>query len=88
MIFVIKHEKSLQIYFFYVKCWAKNNFLENFESRCRYIFSYHESHVLTISGSVTAGNCRELAAKPDIDGFLVGGASLKEDFVQIVKARV
>lgn len=38
-------------------------------------------------GSVTAANCRELAAKPDIDGFLVGGASLKPEFVQIVNAR-
>lgn len=38
-------------------------------------------------GSVTAANCRELAAKPDIDGFLVGGASLKPEFIQIVNAR-
>lgn len=39
------------------------------------------------SGSVNAGNCKDLGAKPDIDGFLVGGASLKPDFVQIVNAR-
>lgn len=38
-------------------------------------------------GSVTAANCRELAGKPDIDGFLVGGASLKPDFIQIINAR-
>jgi len=38
-------------------------------------------------GSVSAGNCRELATKPDIDGFLVGGASLKPDFNQIINAR-
>lgn len=38
-------------------------------------------------GSVTAGNCRELAGKPDIDGFLVGGASLKPEFIQIINAR-
>lgn len=38
-------------------------------------------------GSVTAANCRELASQPDIDGFLVGGASLKPEFVQIVNAR-
>lgn len=37
-------------------------------------------------GSVTAGNCRELAKEADIDGSLVGGASLKPDFVQIVNA--
>lgn len=33
-----------------------------------------------LAGSVNAGNCVELAAKPDVDGFLVGGASLKVDF--------
>ncbi|GBP05762.1 Triosephosphate isomerase [Eumeta japonica] len=37
-------------------------------------------------GSVTAANARELAACPDIDGFLVGGASLKPEFVDIVNA--
>ena len=40
------------------------------------------------SGSVNAGNCESLAAMPDIDGFLVGGASLKPDFVKIVNACV
>jgi len=37
-------------------------------------------------GSVTADNCKALAACPDIDGSLVGGASLKKDFIQIVNA--
>jgi len=37
-------------------------------------------------GSVSAANCRELAACPDIDGSLVGGASLKPDFIQIINA--
>jgi len=35
-------------------------------------------------GSVTAGTAAELFAQPDIDGGLVGGASLKVDFGQIV----
>ncbi len=35
-------------------------------------------------GSMNAGNCRELLAKPDIDGGLIGGAALKPDFGQIV----
>ncbi len=35
-------------------------------------------------GSVNAGNAAELFAKPDIDGGLVGGASLKADFGSIV----
>ena len=35
-------------------------------------------------GSVNASNAAELFAKPDIDGGLVGGASLKPDFGAIV----
>ena len=35
-------------------------------------------------GSVNAGNASELFAQPDIDGGLVGGASLKADFGNIV----
>ena len=35
-------------------------------------------------GSVNAGNAAELFAQPDIDGGLVGGASLKADFGNIV----
>ena len=35
-------------------------------------------------GSVNASNAAELFAKPDIDGGLVGGASLKPDFGKIV----
>lgn len=35
-------------------------------------------------GSVNAGNAAELFSKPDIDGGLVGGASLKPDFGKIV----
>ncbi len=35
-------------------------------------------------GSVGAANAAELFAKPDIDGGLVGGASLKADFGKIV----
>ena len=35
-------------------------------------------------GSVNAGNAAELFAEPDIDGGLVGGASLKAEFGNIV----
>ena len=35
-------------------------------------------------GSVNAGNAAELFSQPDIDGGLVGGASLKPDFGKIV----
>ncbi|KAH7384042.1 Triosephosphate isomerase [Phaeosphaeria sp. MPI-PUGE-AT-0046c] len=37
-------------------------------------------------GSVSEKNCNELAKQPDIDGFLVGGASLKPAFVDIINA--
>jgi triosephosphate isomerase len=39
-------------------------------------------------GSVTATNISEFMAHPDIDGALVGGASLKPDFVEIVRNTV
>ncbi|KLJ06162.1 triosephosphate isomerase [Blastomyces silverae] len=39
-------------------------------------------------GSVTEKNCRDLAQQPDVDGFLVGGASLKPAFVDIINARL
>jgi triosephosphate isomerase len=37
-------------------------------------------------GSVTPANIAEFLSEPDIDGALVGGASLKPDFVEIVRA--
>lgn len=37
-------------------------------------------------GSVNEKNCAELAKQPDIDGFLVGGASLKPAFVEIINS--
>ncbi|KAH7377866.1 Triosephosphate isomerase [Pyrenochaeta sp. MPI-SDFR-AT-0127] len=38
-------------------------------------------------GSVTDKNSGELAKQPDIDGFLVGGASLKPAFVDIINSQ-
>ncbi|EEB89844.1 hypothetical protein MPER_12017 [Moniliophthora perniciosa FA553] len=38
-------------------------------------------------GSVSAANCKELATLPDVDGFLVGGASLKPEFVQVINSK-
>ncbi|XP_075211743.1 triose phosphate isomerase [Lycorma delicatula] len=37
-------------------------------------------------GSVTGENSKDLAKEKDIDGFLVGGASLKPEFVDIVNS--
>ena len=36
-------------------------------------------------GSVTGSNAKELASQADIDGFLVGGASLKPEFIDVRK---
>lgn len=36
-------------------------------------------------GSVKASNAQELISCPDIDGFLVGGASLKPEFADIIR---
>jgi enolase len=35
-------------------------------------------------GSVSPGNCKALGQLPDVDGFLVGGASMKPDFTTII----
>uniref|UniRef100_A0A3B4HCN9 Triosephosphate isomerase n=1 Tax=Pundamilia nyererei TaxID=303518 RepID=A0A3B4HCN9_9CICH len=39
------------------------------------------------SGSVTGATCKELASQKDVDGFLVGGASLKPEFIDIINAK-
>jgi len=37
-------------------------------------------------GSVSGSNCKDLAKLPDVDGFLVGGASLKPEFTDIIES--
>lgn len=43
-----------------------------------------ERVVIQYGGSMNASNCKGLMAMPDIDGGLIGGASLKLDFATIV----
>ena len=53
------------------------------------VYSQAAADGITIQygGSMNAGNAAELLAKPDVDGGLIGGASLKpQDFATIVKA--
>jgi len=59
-----------------IRNWLKENVSAEVADATRILYG----------GSVSAGNCRELAACPDIDGSLVGGASLKPDFVKIINA--
>lgn len=53
-----------------------------------YDFSVAANIRILYGGSVTAGSAAELFAQPDIDGGLVGGASLKLDFAKIVNYSV
>lgn len=60
-----------------VRDWLKNNVSAEVASKTRIIYG----------GSVNGGNCAELAKQEDIDGFLVGGASLKgPEFATIVNS--
>ncbi|KAM1152412.1 hypothetical protein ACFX2J_034847 [Malus domestica] len=60
-----------------VRDWLKQNVSAEVASKTRIIYG----------GSVNGGNSAELAKKEDIDGFLVGGASLKgPEFATIVNA--
>lgn len=57
-----------------IRKWCAENISAEVASKVR----------IQYGGSVNAGNCEELAQKEDIDGFLVGGASLIGDaFVTI-----
>ncbi|XP_042441089.1 triosephosphate isomerase, chloroplastic-like [Zingiber officinale] len=60
-----------------VRDWVKKNVSPEVASSTRIIYG----------GSVNGGNCSELAKQEDIDGFLVGGASLKgPEFATIVNS--
>ncbi len=55
--------------------------------RTRYTASAADAMVIQYGGSVKPGNAKELLSQPDVDGALVGGASLKaSDFIGIVQA--
>jgi len=45
-----------------------------------------ETTRIIYGGSVTGASANELAAQPDVDGFLVGGASLKPEFIDSINA--
>lgn len=46
-----------------------------------------QSTRIIYGGSVSGGNCNDLSHQEDVDGFLVGGASLKPEFVKIINTR-
>ena len=54
---------------------------------CLYGKDAADAFTIQYGGSMNAGNAAELLAQPDVDGGLIGGASLKpNDFATIVKA--
>ena len=57
--------------------WLKSNVSDGVAQCTRIIYQ----------GCVTGATCKELASQPDVDGFLVGGASLKPEFVDIINAK-
>jgi len=59
-----------------LRAWVAKNVSQDVADSLRIIYG----------GSVTAGSSAELGGKPDIDGFLVGGASLKPEFLDIVNS--
>ena len=59
----------------YIRSWLTENVSADVSAATR----------IQYGGSANAGNVGELISQPDIDGFLVGGASLKPEFGQIVQ---
>ena len=60
----------------YIRNWLKENFDQDSSDKIRILYG----------GSVKPGNAADLMSRPDIDGALVGGASLKADsFLGIIR---
>lgn len=58
----------------HIRAWLKKEISADVADETRIIYG----------GSASGSNCDDLYAKPDINGFLVGGASLKAEFVDII----
>ncbi|GBG76876.1 hypothetical protein CBR_g23091 [Chara braunii] len=57
-----------------IRCWLTDQISNEVGEITRIIYG----------GSVTAANCEELARQDHVDGFLVGEASLKPEFIDII----
>ena len=96
----IPAEKMRKIVFAYEPIWAigtgKTATAEQAEEVCELIravirakYGARTARAVTIQygGSMNPKNAAELLSKPDVDGGLIGGASLKtEDFVAVINA--
>ncbi|KAL2181361.1 Triosephosphate isomerase [Thermothelomyces heterothallicus CBS 202.75] len=61
-----------------IRKWLKANVSDAVAEETRILYG----------GSVNGKNCKDLAKEKDIDGFLVGGASLKPEFVDIINSNL
>ncbi|EFW99503.1 triosephosphate isomerase [Grosmannia clavigera kw1407] len=61
-----------------IRGWLKENVSAEVAEATRILYG----------GSVSEKNCKDLGKQPDIDGFLVGGASLKPAFVDIINSNL
>ncbi|KUJ21893.1 triosephosphate isomerase [Mollisia scopiformis] len=61
-----------------IRGWLKKEVSEKVAEETRIIYG----------GSVSEKNCKDLSKQTDIDGFLVGGASLKPAFVDIINSHL
>lgn len=59
-----------------IRAWLKEKVSEDIANATRILYG----------GSVKPANCNDLGKCADIDGFLVGGASLKPDFTTVINA--
>lgn len=60
----------------FIRGWFRSNVSEDVADKIR----------IQYGGSVSAANAETLIAQTDIDGFLIGGASIKPEFATIVAA--
>ncbi len=63
----------------FIRSWLSGKFGDDFAENC----------VIQYGGSVKPGNAESLMSQADVDGALVGGASLKaDDFIKIIGAAI
>lgn len=96
----VTSDKLRHVVFAYEPIWAigtgrtasaeqANEVNELIRATIRKMYGARAARAVTIQygGSMNASNAKELLAEPDVDGGLIGGASLKaSEFIQIVEA--
>jgi triosephosphate isomerase len=100
-LFHLSEEQLLSVIIAYEPIWAIGTGLTASAEQAQEMHKALRAHIaskygeavaeeisILYGGSVTAASAPELFASPDIDGGLVGGASLKSrEFINIIKAR-